>query len=106
MFSAQPPNEKEILKSVLIPLLDDFLYWFDRSLSALEKEQLSFMDHSAQQDLINRIRQAQGEVNTAKLLFKVTDGNAGIDPKAMLPWHNLVAECWAVAKQRRLQQDS
>lgn len=101
MYSFQPPEEKQLLKSVLAPLLDDFLYWFERSLTALEKTQLSFMSVTEQADLMARIRQAQAEVTAAKSLFQATDGNAGVDMQVMMPWHRLVAECWQVAQKRR-----
>lgn len=101
MNSPQPSEEKQLLKSVLAPLLDDFLYWFGRSLTALEKTQLSFMTVTEQEDLKARLRQAQAEVGAAKSLFQATDGNAGVSMEAMLPWHRLVAECWQVAQKRR-----
>lgn len=101
MFSAQPPEEKELLKSVLAPLLDDFIYWFGRSLAALEKGQLSFMSVAEQEDLMARLRQAQAEVGATKSLFNAMDGNAGVEVETLMPWHKLVSECWQVAQKRR-----
>ncbi|WP_030006567.1 DUF2605 domain-containing protein [Picosynechococcus sp. NKBG042902] len=101
MFSPEPADEKQLLKAVLAPLLDDFLYWFDLSLTALEKKSLSFMAPAEQEDLIARIRQAQGEVMATKSLFQATDGNAGVDFQVLMPWHQLVSECWQVAQKRR-----
>lgn len=101
MFSSEPADEKQLLKSVLAPLLDDFLYWFDLSLTALEKHRLGFMSVAEQEDLIDRIRQAQREVTATKSLFQATDGNAGIDVQVLMPWHQLVSECWQVAQKRR-----
>ena len=37
------PKEDEILKTVLEPLLEDFQYWFNRSRSLLESEELTFL---------------------------------------------------------------
>ncbi|BAW96577.1 hypothetical protein NIES970_15100 [[Synechococcus] sp. NIES-970] len=101
MFSSEPADEKQILKSVLAPLLDDFLYWFELSLGALEKHRLGFMSEAEQTDLMARIRQAQGEVTATKSLFQAMDGNAGVDVKVLMPWHQLVSECWQVAQKRR-----
>jgi hypothetical protein len=101
MFPAELPENQAILKAVLAPLLDDFLYWFGLSLMSLENEPLPFMDQAAQGDLINRVRQAQAEVGAAKSLFVATDGHAGIDLEIVTVWHRLVGECWRVAQQRR-----
>lgn len=101
MLPAELPENKELLKSILAPLLDDFLYWFDRSLQALEKEQLSFMDEKEQQAFMARIRQSQAEVGAAKSMFNVMDGSAGIDMRVVAPWHQLVTECWGVAQKNR-----
>jgi hypothetical protein len=36
------------------------------------------------------------------MLFKVTDGQAGIDTKVLMPWHHLVSECWGIAQRFRI----
>ncbi len=95
------PTEKELLREILVPLLEDFKYWFSRSSSLLESEKMPFLSEKEQNQLLTRLKQAQGEVETAKMLFNVTDGQAGIDTKVLLPWHQLVAECWNVARQWR-----
>jgi len=43
-------------------------------------------------------------VATAYLLFKTTGGQVGIEAKMLLPWHQLVAECWGVSSRRRRLQ--
>ena len=100
-MSTEQPTEKELLKTVLKPLLEDFQYWFERSRNLLESEQISFLSASEQKELLERIVRSQKEVQTAQMLFKATDGSAGIDPKILLPWHQLVAECWNVAQKWR-----
>lgn len=97
------PTEKELLKQVLEPLLQDFEYWFARSHSLLQSERISFLSLEEQTKLLQRIEQAQGEVKTAIMLFKVTDGQAGIDTKVLMPWHHLVSECWGIAQKFRLE---
>ncbi|WP_017293355.1 DUF2605 domain-containing protein [Geminocystis herdmanii] len=92
-------TEKELLKKVLLPLLEDFTYWFSRSSTLLESETMPFLSSDEQGNLLNRIKQAQAEVQTATMLFKVTD--AGIDTKVLIPWHKLVGECWQVSRQWR-----
>ena len=100
-MSTEQPTEKELLKTVLEPLLEDFQYWFGRSRSLLESEQMSFFSSQEQTQLLERIIQSQKEVQTAQMLFKATGGAAGIDSKMLLPWHQLVAECWNVAQKWR-----
>jgi hypothetical protein len=87
----------ELLKTVLEPLLDDFQFWFTRSRDLLESEQLSFMSHQDQSDLLLRVKQAQNELKTAKMLFTATDRQVGIDMATLMPWHQLVTECWDVS---------
>ncbi|HEY9772078.1 MAG TPA: DUF2605 domain-containing protein [Coleofasciculaceae cyanobacterium] len=100
-MSTEQPTEKELLKTVLEPLLEDFQYWFGRSRSLLESESMSFFSAQEQAQLLERIIHSQQEVQTAQMLFKATDGLAGIDSKMLLPWHQLVAECWNVAQKWR-----
>lgn len=100
-MSTEQPTEKELLKTVLEPLLEDFQYWFERSRNLLESESMPFLEREEQAQLLARIIQAQQEVQTAKMLFKATDGSAGIDSKMMLPWHRLVAQCWNIAQKWR-----
>ena len=100
-MSPKKPTEKELLKQVLEPLLDDFLYWFERSLKLLETERLPFYTEIEQAELIERVKLTRQEVFTAKALFQATGGEAGIDSKMLLPWHNLVAQCWDTARMWR-----
>ena len=100
-MSTEQPTEKELLKTVLEPLLEDFQYWFERSRNLLESEQMSFFEPQEQEQFLERVIQCQKEVQTAQMLFKATDGTAGIDSKMLLPWHQLVAECWNVAQKWR-----
>ena len=97
----EQPTEQELLRSVLEPLLEDFLYWFGRSRTLLESEQMSFLTAQEQAQLLERIVRSLQEVQTAQMLFQATDGSAGIDSKMLLPWHQLVAECWSLAQKRR-----
>ena len=100
-MSTEQPAEKELLKKILEPLLEDFQYWFGRSRSLLESEQMSFFSAQEQTQLLERIIHSQQEVQTAQMLFQATGGSAGIDSKMLLPWHQLVAECWDVAQKWR-----
>lgn len=93
--------EPELLKTLLQPLLEDFQYWFGRSRSFLENEKLSFLSKEQQSQLLERVKQAQQEVNTAQMLFKATNGQVGIDMATLMPWHQLVTECWKVAMRFR-----
>jgi hypothetical protein len=98
--------EAELLKAVLQPLLEDFQYWFARAGHMLETEQIGFMTIEGQSDLLSRVKQAQEKVNAAKMMFSATDGQVGIDMEAMMPWHQLVTECWNVAIRFRQEREA
>jgi hypothetical protein len=93
--------ENELLKMVLQPLLEDFQYWFGRSRSRIESEEIPFLSGEQQSDLLARVKQAQQEVTTAQMLFRATGGQVGIDIATLKPWHKLVTECWQVAMRLR-----
>jgi len=98
--------EPELLKTVLQPLLEDFKYWFGRSRSLLEDERISFLSTKEQSDLLDRVRQAQQEVSTAQMLFQATGKQVGIDIATLMPWHQLVTECWKVGMQFRSEHST
>jgi hypothetical protein len=100
MPPSQPP-EQELLKTVLQPLLEDFQYWFSRSRTLLETEDITFLSKEEQTDLLERVKLAQQEVATAVMLFQATDGQVGIETKTLLPWNKLLGECWKVGMQWR-----
>ena len=91
---------------VLQPLLEDFQYWFSRSCFFLETERVSFLSNEEQSDLLERVLQAQQEVSAAKMLFQATESQVGIDMAALMPWHQLLTECWKVAMQFRFKQSN
>lgn len=86
----------ELLQSVLEPLLEDFEYWFARSRKLLENERIEFISEQEQLDLLSRVNQAQAELNTSKMLFTATGKQVGIDMATLMPWHQLLGECWKV----------
>ncbi|MGF1486828.1 MAG: DUF2605 domain-containing protein [Prochloraceae cyanobacterium] len=100
------PKENELLKNVLEPLLEDFQYWFARSRSLIESEQLTFLSAQEKRQLLDRIKKTQQEVSATQMLFKATDGKAGVDPQTLIPWHQLVVESWEVSKRWREQKKS
>jgi hypothetical protein len=94
-------SQVEIMQQVLEPLLEDFIYWLSLSASAFEKERLSFMTEAEQADLLARVRETLEEVRSANALFKATGKQVGVDVKAMVPWHQLLMECQAIAIRHR-----
>lgn len=100
------PNlpEPELLKNLLQPLLEDFQYWFGRSRLFLETEKISFLSSEQQFQLLERVKQAQQEVSTAKMLFQATENQVGVDMATLMPWHQLVTECWQVAMRFRSEK--
>jgi hypothetical protein len=96
--------EPELLKTILKPLLEDFQYWLGRSRSLFETETISFLTIEEQSSLLERVKQAQQEVSAAQMLFNATDGQVGIETASMIPWHQLIAECWQVSMRWRTEQ--
>jgi hypothetical protein len=95
------PSEQELLKAVLQPLLADFQYWFSRSRTLLETEDITFLSKEQQSDLLERVKLAQQEVSTAQMLFEATNGQVGVETATLVPWHRLLSECWQVGMQWR-----
>lgn len=100
--NSEPPDS-ELLKTLLEPLLEDFQYWFGRSQSLLENNQIEFLGQEAQANLLQRVQQAQKEVSAAQALIKLTEGKVGIETSTLMPWHNLVTECWRVGMRFRME---
>lgn len=94
-------SPSQLLQSLLEPLLEDFEYWFARSQQLLENEKISFMTEQEQSDLLDRVKQAQLEVNTSKMLFNATGKQVGLDMATLAPWHQLLGECWRVGMRYR-----
>ena len=86
----------DLLKSVLEPLLEDFQYWFERYGQILENEKVQFMSEQEQLNLLKRVKDAECELNTVRMLFTATEKQVGIDMASVMPWHQLVTECWSV----------
>jgi len=93
--------EIELMQSLLEPLLEDFKFWFGRSLELLEREQLNFMTAETQADLITRVRNVMGEVNAASALYKITDKQVGVDVTSITSWHRLLMECQGMGMRYR-----
>lgn len=100
------PAESELLKNLLEPLLEDFQYWFDRSQTLLETENLDFLGAEKQAQMLSRVQKARGEVKIAKQLFLATDGQAGVQMQVIMPWHKLLTECWQVSMLFRREQSA
>ncbi|BAZ84608.1 DUF2605 domain-containing protein [Dolichospermum compactum] len=96
----------DLLKSVLEPLLEDFQYWFERYRQILENEKIQFMSEQEQLNLLKRVKDAQCELNTARMLFTATENQVGIDMPTVIPWHQLVTECWSVGMRLGQSKES
>jgi hypothetical protein len=104
MFNTSLP-EPELLKVVLQPLLEDFQYWFDRTQSLLKTERMDFLSPNQQSELLQRIERTQQEVGVAKSLLLATDGQAGVETAVLVPWHQLVLECWQIGMAYRKSRE-
>lgn len=88
--------DPEMLKNLLEPLLEDFIYWFDRSHKLLSSNRLDFLAEADQQKMLDRVEHALKEVGVAIALFRVTSHQVGVDMATMRPWHQLLMECQAI----------
>ncbi|MGC1305649.1 MAG: DUF2605 domain-containing protein [Phormidesmis sp.] len=95
------PDDPNLLKAILPPLLNDFRHWFGRSIELLETKEISFLTPAQQQDLLLRVQQAQKQVSASQALAAATDSQAGIDMPVVMAWHKLVHECWGIALRLR-----
>jgi hypothetical protein len=102
-FDASEPG---LLKTVLQPLLEDFQYWFEQSRSLLETQNIEFLGSEGQLALLARVELAQQEVRSAQMLMEATNGQVGVETSVLVPWHQLVTECWQVAIRFRLSQSA
>ncbi len=100
-MSPQQPPEKELLETLLDPLLEDIQYWFSRCSSLLESETMPFFSQEEQAQLLKKIKDNQQEVTTAQMLFQATGKQVGISPQTLFEWHQVVTECWSVAQRWR-----
>ncbi len=100
-MSFSDATDSELLKTILEPLLADLQYWFGRSRTFLEENQLTFISVDQQADLLARVTQAQQEVIAAQSLYQATGGQVGVETAVLAPWHRLVMECWQVASRYR-----
>jgi hypothetical protein len=94
-------GQPTLLAQVLSPLLDDFQYWFQRSLTLFEEGPLLGTHADDQANLLARLKEAMAETQTAASLLAITEGQVGVDPAQVMTWHALVAECWMVARRHR-----
>lgn len=86
-------DKSKLLAEILSPLLEDYHYWFGRSRKLLEEQQLSFITPEQQADVLERVRHAQGELQAAESLYRMSEQEVGIDPGLMAKWHRLLMEC-------------
>jgi hypothetical protein len=99
-------SNPELLKSLLVPLLEDYQYWFARSRSLLESQTIHFLTAEQQSELLQRVLTAQQEVRTAQLLFQATGGQVGVETAVLTPWHQLVMDCWQVSMRLRREEST
>lgn len=101
-------NQAKLLQAVLKPLLDDFIYWFDKTTHLLSSQSLPNLTTDEQADLLARVSQGHQEVRAAQILFNSMGGEVGVGMEVVNQWHQLVAECWTVslAYRRATQQNA
>lgn len=102
---ANLPEDKDLLKAILPPLLDDFQHWFGRTLELLNTREISFLSAAEKQDLKTRVEAAQAQVAASKTMTRLTDSQTGIEMPVVMAWHKLVHECWGVALRLRKESN-
>ena len=105
-YPSIPPEDTDLLKSILPPLLDDFQHWFSRTIERLEKQPISFLSAAEQTDLLTRVQTAQKQVSASQALAAATDSQAGIEMSVVMGWHRLVNECWNLAVRIRQEKQA
>lgn len=98
------PESSEIVPKLLEPLLEDFLYWFERSTNRLEAGPLGFMAADEQAQLLQSIQTAVQEVRSAKALLQAT--GVGVAPETLTAWHHWVVQGWHIAQQQRAAESA
>lgn len=93
------PDYNDVIKTVLDPLLSDFLYWFEQAEQLLTSSVLTFLDAETQNALLAEYQAARQEVYAAQVLFHAT--GAGIEARILVPWHHLVTQYWQLAQRHR-----
>ena len=103
MFSPERSDipEQPLVQTLLEPLLNDFQHWFSESTTLLTSPGANCVAVEQRQELIEQIKTAQQEVATARTLLLTTDGQAGVETSIVMGWHQLVLQCWQVARQIR-----
>jgi hypothetical protein len=99
-------SDSTLLKAVLEPLLEDFHYWFERSIQFLTSHTIDFLGSAQQAQLLERVQTAQQEVSTAKMLLRLTEDQVGVETAVVATWHQLVHECWQVSSRYRREQSA
>ena len=100
----QLPNDANLMKTILPPLLEDFQHWFASTLEMMATRDVSFLTAEQQQNLLSRVQLAQKQVSASQVLSSATDSQAGIEMPVVMAWHKLVHECWGVALRSRREE--
>lgn len=98
------PNDANLMRTILPPLLADFQHWFASTLEMMATRDVSFLTAEQQQNLLSRVQLAQKQVSASQVLSSATDSQAGIEMPVVMGWHKLVHECWGVALRSRQEE--
>lgn len=106
MVSPERPNDSDqaLVQTVLEPLLDDFQYWFHEASTLLTSPTADTLAPEQRYPLLEQVKAAQKEVAIARTLLLATGGQAGVDTAIVGSWHQLVSQCWQVARYLRHPQ--
>ena len=93
-----PDSAGDLLNQVLNPLLDDFQQSFERGLELLDHCPDQVLASQARDDLRQRLRQAQAELQAARALRAAAPTPMALDMATISPWHALVLEVWSLSE--------
>lgn len=100
-------SELELMRQILDPLIQDYHYWLGRSQRFLSEENLTGLISTEEKTLLmNRILEAQSELQVAESLYKLSNTEVGIDPGLMAKWHRLLMDCAELGRQFRQRNPS
>jgi hypothetical protein len=102
--SPLPESGAELLEHLLGSLLADFRFWFERGELLLDLCPDQVMAADDRLGLRKRLRQATLELAAAASLRRAAPVPMAVGLDAMAPWHQLVVEVWALARELRHQQ--
>jgi hypothetical protein len=98
------PSDRQLLQTIIEPLLEDFIYWFNKSETMLTSQRINFLAKEEQSAMISKIQKHKQEISAAQSLFRAMNSAVIIEPSQVQKWHAAVKEYWSIAVKLRNQR--